>query len=466
MRKSLIGRWMLGTAGVVSALLAVLAAVCFLLIRAAYYRSAEDKLALKALASAELLRTYMEDMSLGVEAAGRELAEQFDRKDQMELQIIGRDGTVLLSSTGFLPQDVSAAEFGQQRSGEYALRHWKTSSGEHVMAVSVPIRDAAGLLAGGTRCVVSLEKLRQQLRQILLWLAAGALLVACAVTLITALFLRNLTAPLHELETAARRMALGDYQYRIVKHSDDEIGRLTDTINYMASELSEGEKAKNEFLTSVSHELRTPLTAIQGWSETLRQSGASDEETLLKGMEVIENESERLSGLVEQLLDFSRMQSRDFTLKKQKIDLLAELEEVVFLMRDRARREGIDLEYVESPGAPPMVADPARLRQVFVNLIDNAIKYSDAGGRIRVEAARIGRQIQIVVSDTGRGISPKDLPRVKERFFRVDHSTPGSGVGLAVADEIVTAHGGRMKIESTLGVGTTVTVTLPLSGSR
>ena len=261
---------------------------------------------------------------------------------------------------------------------------------------------------------------------------------------------------------AARRIALGDYDSRIEKTYNDEIGELCDTINYMAEEISAAEQMKNDFISSVSHELRTPLTAIKGWSETLQQPDVGEELTQ-KGLEVIAGEAERLSGIVEELLDFSRMQGGRMTFTFDKVDVLAELQEAVFLFRERARKEGVALQYVDSADLPPVIADRDRLKQVFINIIDNAIKYSDPGGKVRVEAARMGQHVQVVISDSGVGISPEDLPRVKSRFFKGDRSRPGSGIGLALADEIVRRHGGWIDIDSEPGVGTTVSVMLPVS---
>jgi signal transduction histidine kinase len=170
-----------------------------------------------------------------------------------------------------------------------------------------------------------------------------------------------------------------------------------------------------------------------------------------------------LAGIVEELLDFSRMQGGRMKLNFDRVDVLAELQEAVFLFRDRARREAITLQYVDSAHLPPITADRDRLKQVFINVIDNAIKYSDAGGRVRIEAVGMHEYVQVVISDSGIGISPQDLPNVKSKFYKADKTRPGSGIGLALADEIVRRHGGWLDIDSKLGVGTTVTVMLPLT---
>ena len=253
---------------------------------------------------------------------------------------------------------------------------------------------------------------------------------------------------------------MGDFDARIEKKYDDEIGDLADTVNYMAAEISRGEKMKNQFISSVSHELRTPLTAITGWSETMIESG--DPEIVKKGLQVISREATRLSGIVEELLDFSRLQNGNFELKMVQMDLLAELEETVLLFRERASREGLTVDYIENIYLPPIIGDPARLKQVFINVMDNAIKYSNPSGVIHVEARLFGSIIKIVIRDNGVGISPDALPHVKERFFRANATRPGSGIGLALADEIVRLHGGTLDIRSEEGIGTTVTIRLPV----
>ena len=300
--------------------------------------------------------------------------------------------------------------------------------------------------------------------QILLLIAVMLLFgmaVIFFVMLSSSYFVSSILNPITEIGQAARKIALGDYNSRIVKRYDDEMGDLCDTINYMASEISAAERMQNDFISSVSHELRTPLTAIKGWSETLRQAGPSDKELMNKGLDVISSEAERLSGIVEELLDFSRMQGGHMTMRFGRMAVLAELEEAVVLFRERAKRENIELVYVEGENLSPITGDKDRLKQVFINVIDNAIKYSNPGGRVRIEAVQMGGNVQIVISDSGVGIPKSDLPNIKNKFYKANRTRPGSGIGLALADEIIRRHKGRLEIDSEEGVGTTVTITLP-----
>ena len=231
----------------------------------------------------------------------------------------------------------------------------------------------------------------------------------------------------------------------------------------MADELEKNEKMKNEFISSVSHELRTPLTAIKGWAETLIDTENYDVTTMKKGMRVISSETERLSEMVEELLDFSRIQSGRFSLNIQKMDLLAELGEAALIYAEKARKEDIEFIYDEPEMLPVIYGDKNRLRQVFINVIDNAIKYSDAGGRVKIEVFAREENIMITVSDSGCGIAPEDLPMIKKKFYKANHTRRGSGIGLAVVNEIITMHNGTIDIESTLNVGTTVIITIPFN---
>ena len=275
-------------------------------------------------------------------------------------------------------------------------------------------------------------------------------------------FAGSIVRPIRQISSIARKFAMGDFSVRIENNSNDEIGDLCTAINHMADELSNAEAMKNEFISSVSHELRTPLTAIKGWAETLMIDGGGSPETMKKGVGVIVNETERLSQMVEELLDFSRMQNGHFTLQMANMDILAELGDAVLIYSDKARRESKEIIYNEPEMLPIVFGDKNRIRQVFINVIDNAVKYSSAGDTVTIKAFEENGKIIVSVADTGVGIKESDLAKVKTKFYKANHTRRGSGIGLAVADEIVTMHGGSMDIASEgEGLGTTVTITLP-----
>ena len=279
-------------------------------------------------------------------------------------------------------------------------------------------------------------------------------------------FINSIVRPLGQVEQVATRIARGDLQTRLPDTPyNDEIGRLCATINQMADDLQKTEKMKNEFISSVSHELRTPLTSIKGWLETIAAIRDPEDENYRKGLSIIGTETDRLYNMVEELLDFSRLQS-GIKLHCQKLDLVAELTDAALFMEARIHQEGLRLVYDEPEVMIPVLADPGRLRQVFINIMDNAIKYSLPGGAITLELLCDAQNAYVKIIDEGRGISPEDLENVKIKFFKGKNSVRGSGIGLAVVDEILTAMNGSVDITSTLGKGTAVCITLPLADRK
>ncbi len=465
MKKGITRRWLINGLGVIVLLLIVFELAFAMLIREYCYQSVQSQLSDRAESVADLFTQYTQDPQFEFESIARSLAENFDETDRMELQMVSPQGYVMLSSSGFAPPSEQVPEYERALAAENHLAAWHGNSeaGENIMAVSVILSDAQGKVYGGARYVTSLAGVD---RQMMTWIAVMVmvgLLIVVVVMLSSSYFVSSIINPIKEIGQTAHTIANGDYNARIEKKYDDEIGELADTINHMAQGISQGEQMKNEFIASVSHELRTPLTAITGWSETLRESGGNDDEIMQKGLQVISNEATRLSGIVEELLDFSRLQSGQLELHMVQMDVLAELEETILLFREPAAREGLTVDYIECIHLPPIMGDPARIRQVFINVMDNAIKYSAPGGVVHVEARLIGSTIKVIISDNGEGIAPESLPHVKERFYRANPVRPGSGIGLALADDIVKRHNGTLEIESAQGVGTTVTIRLPVA---
>lgn len=392
----------------------------------------------------------------------RSLVEGYEDKDKIELMAVKTDGSVDITSSGFSPEEngvMQDYEEAKKDAAGTASQIFRLSTGEKVIAVTSVI-SPRGCEYEALRMVASMKDIDHQILIISLLIAFVALSIALLMLFLGMFFIRSIVYPVIQIGDIARQFAKGDFSRRIEKTSDDELGDLCDSINYMAEELSNTEAMKNEFISSVSHELRTPLTAIKGWSETLTTIG-DDKETFKKGMRVITSETERLSQMVEELLDFSRIQDNRLTLQKDTIDILAELGETVLIYQERARALGITLNYYEPEMLPFVYGDKNRLRQVFINIVDNAIKYSDKGDTVSVEAYEENNEIVITVSDTGMGISKDDLPKIKTKFFKANHTRRGSGIGLAVADEIIQRHDGTLSINSEQGVGTTVMITLP-----
>jgi signal transduction histidine kinase len=291
--------------------------------------------------------------------------------------------------------------------------------------------------------------------------ALVGLCVIAALVFVNLHFIRTITAPVKALTDMAQRISGGSYGIQADKPRDDEIGDLFDSINEMSAEIAQGEKLQTEFISSVSHELRTPLTAITGWSETLSYDSAIQGDSR-RGVLIISKEASRLTKMVEELLEFTRIQGGRFNLNVEKMDVSAELEDAIFTYGSLLRQEGVELVY-EAPEQPlPLIeGDPERLKQVFLNILDNAAKYGRGGEKIIVSVSRAERFVRIQVRDFGPGIPAEELPHVKEKFYKGSSKERGSGIGLAVCDEIVTRHGGTLSIENAQGGGVLVTVSLP-----
>ena len=288
----------------------------------------------------------------------------------------------------------------------------------------------------------------------------AALLIVTSIT--TLLVLRTVTEPVAALTETVRRVEKGNYGAVASRRFDDEVGQLVVAFNALSAHIAASENMKTDFVASVSHELRTPLTAITGWGETLIVDEGLSAETR-RGIEIILTESRRLSKLVEELLEFTRMEDGRFTLNIKQISLDKELEETIFTYREHLRRDGIELLYTPADGTLPEVsADPERLRQVFYNILDNAAKHGGDGGKIAVSVALDGSFVRVDVRDWGSGIPADELPHVKTKFYKGQNAKQrGSGIGLSVCDEIVTYHAGQLEIKNA-DDGVMVSVKLPI----
>lgn len=455
-------RWFIQTSVIVIAFLLVTCVVGAYIVRSYYYNSVERKMLNY---SESAVDNYFESYSGNDEAFERgahSFISDFEYKSNIEVWVIDKYGHVIVSSSGFPVNSLTVIpEYESAISDINTVARWtgKMDSREKVTTLTKPILTSDNEIIGAVRYLVSLEDIDSQIGTWYFLIILVFIILVMVLLISGVVFINSIVKPIREINDTARMIADGNYDARIDHYLyKDEVGELCDAINNMAEKIKVSDKIKNDFISTVSHELRTPLTAIKGWGETLLQVADSDPMLLQRGMVVIINESSRLNGIVEELLDFSRMQSGRMSLKIEKMDVLAELDEIVFAFKDRAIREGIDLTYT-APNLPaPMDGDCDRIKQVFVNILDNALKYTKQGGKILTVAEIKDDRIKIKISDTGCGISQEDLPHVKEKFYKTNMTVHGSGIGLAVVDEIVRMHNGTIDIDSVLGQGTTVTI--------
>lgn len=455
------GRWLVNMLIVIAAILIVLEIVACVFISSVITSTAKQK-------AGEMCSGYNGLATCdyaNYQSLAREYVENFEHKDKIQIDIIDRSGSVILSTSGFaFDSQMPDYEAAKTSLSGYATYSGKSEVGEQVMSGTYILADFGSGSNGAVRWSISLEPINLRILIYQLISIALGVLIFLFSYFSGKYFINSIVRPLQEISNVSYRIAMGDFKARLEYKSDDEIGVLCDGINYMASELEQSNNLKTDFISSVSHELRTPLTAIRGWTETARLSLADgDTEVMGKALDVVQTESERLSGLVEDLLDFSRMQSGNLSVNMQSLNLTEPLVEVVNMYTELAREKQIELVLRASDSLPPVLGDRDRLKQVFINIIDNAVKYTDAGGQVLINAYTEEACVTVKVIDTGEGISQSDLDRVKEKFYRANTTVRGSGIGLAVADEIMKQHNGLLFLESTESVGTTVTVVLPLA---
>lgn len=400
----------------------------------------------------------------GFPAAARGYAQNFEYRDKIEVQIYDRRGSMLVTTNGFASEGVfrDATDYREAvTSGGEASWYGKNSNGEKVLAVTTVLPDLGYGSNGAYRVIVSMEGVMNSYAVMLTLAITVGVLMLVFFFFSGAFFINSIVRPVRDVTTTARKIADGDMKARLSVKQNNEIGELCDTINFMASELENADKLKNDFISSVSHELRTPLTAIKGWGETVRVSVGEDDEVVRHGIDIMLGEADRLSSLVEELLDFSRIESGKLTITPSVCDPISIVGDVVDMYEEIARQKKLSLVLVKPDSNENIMADRDRIKQVFINVVDNAIKYTEQGGHIVVSVFNEEACVRVTISDTGCGIPAKDINHIKEKFYKANNNVRGSGIGLAVADEIIRQHNGLLFVESTEGEGTTVTVVLP-----
>ena len=394
------------------------------------------------------------------------LVQNYASRDKLELQFVGSKGEVLASSFGlFAEETVRTSDVPralETKSTAYFVGE-NPSTGERIMTVATPMIYADGQVVGVLRFVTSTKNADRYILFGLLIVVGFAAAALALVYFSNRIFIRSIVEPVAEITDTAKRIAGGSYGVQIQKKYDDEIGELADTINDMSNKIGRSERMQSEFVSSVSHELRTPLTAITGWGETLLAGDVGPEETK-RGINIILNEAKRLTGMVEELLEFTRIQDGRFTLNVRPCDLRADFEDVIFMYGSRLKQEGIELEYEDSDDEIPEIScDPERMKQVFLNILDNAAKHGGEGKRITASMRLEGEELVTRIRDYGPGIPEEELPHVKMKFYKGSSKARGSGIGLSVCDQIVQLHGGTLTLENAPGGGTLVTVSLPIT---
>ena len=467
MRKSsgLRSRWLRNTVGVLIALGLVCVLAVTVSFAAYYYSNMESDMRHRAKSTTEFFADYLNQNYNEFYQSCINYAQGFEDRNNIELQFINAKGQLVASSYGQWAGTSPVTTEIQQAVSTRSIRPYvgvDPATGERIIAVSSPMIYSNGEVIGVLRYVSSTALIDRQIALVAVISLICMLVVVLVVVISSSVFMRSIMLPVTEITEKAKRIAGGTYGIQIEKKYNDEIGELADVINELSAQINSNEKMQTEFISSLSHELRTPLTAITGWSETLLDAPTMDPEETRRGMKIILREAKRLTEMVVDLLDFTRMQDGRMTLNMEPTELRSEFEDTVYMYGSRLAQDGIKLNYLDNDDdIPEMLCDPKRLRQVFLNILDNAAKHGGEGKRIDASIHEEGDFVAVRIRDYGPGIPEDEIPLVKRKFYKGSSKARGSGIGLAVCDEIVSMHGGTLTLENAEGGGTLVTVSLP-----
>ena len=429
-----------------------------------YYSNMQSDLENRAKTTTEFFSDYVDRGYEDFYQSCVTYTQTFEKRNTIELQFIDSEGTQIVSSYGHWAGEVPTTPEIQtavstRDTAAYVGRDPVTR--ERIIAVSCPVIYSNGEVVGVLRYVTSTYIVDMQIVLVALVSLMGLIVVLLVVVLTSYYFIHSIMTPVGQITEKAKRIASGSYGAQIQTKYDDEIGELADTINEMSAKISQNEKMQAEFISQLSHELRTPLTVINGWSETLLADEGMDADTR-QGMKIISSEAKRLTEMVMELLDFTRMQDGRMTLSVEPTDLRGEFEDTVYMYGSRLAQDGIQLNYIESDeDIPEIPCDAKRLRQVFLNIMDNAAKHGRDGKKIDTSISFENDHVVVRIRDYGPGIPEDEIPLVKKKFYKGSSKARGTGIGLAVCDEIVQLHGGTLTLENAQGGGTVVTVRLP-----
>lgn len=431
-----------------------------------YHHNVEESITNQAEISANFFKNYFSDTKLSEQAD--HLLRGFAQNTSAQVQIIDASGSLLEDSNKNKPHRSMLGYPDVKEALNGGVGRWKGSDpalhapDDTMLAIAYPLFSADEIV-GAVRYITSLTPVIATIRYIAAWFIGAGLLILALVAVLGMILSRTITGPIRELTAAADEMGEGNLSVRTSKRYQDELGTLADTLNTMASRLEQHEALKNDFISSISHEIRTPLTNIHGWVITLKSDPAKDESLWSEGLDIIDAESIRLTHLVDELLDFSKLENGRIQLALTKVELPKLLQQIITQLMPRASRLGLDLRIEMDPALPPLNIDENRMKQVLINVLDNAFKFSRPNGLVSLRAAQHDHEIHMTVQDNGQGIKASDLPHITQKFYHGNEQSSGSGLGLAICQEIMKLHQGSLEIESEWGEGTTVRLRIPLT---
>ncbi|PWA12511.1 two-component sensor histidine kinase [Pueribacillus theae] len=385
-----------------------------------------------------------------------------------EVYIVDKDGMIVADSgiAGIVAgEKIKANELATLKKGEAVDKEYHfLPSTERFLVSGKPIFNEDSF-EGGMFVMSSLDAIDQSLTQVKLLVILSGIVAFMIASGFIFVLSRKLSAPLLEMEKATRKISRGHLQTRVNISSDDEIGHLAAAINDLAVELERYRSNRQEFFATISHELRTPITYLEGYANVLKNELYETEEEKKKYLSIISDETKRLVRLINDLFELAKAEEEQLTLEKELVDVRKIIDGVIVKVSLKAEEKGLNIEKNLTKHTQLVQGDQQRMEQIFINLLENAIQYTESG-KIKVDLHEISsNQVKVTISDTGMGIPDEEIPFIFERFHRVEKSRSrdfgGTGLGLSIVKKLVEMQNGTIHVKSTLGKGTTFEVIFP-----
>lgn len=453
-------RWFLNYMVVILVIAIFLEGIFIFGIKNVFYKNINNHLQNEAKITLDFYKKYYDTNLYNI----NEMAKVFINKSSdknFELQVINLEGKILATNNKFNNKkyDEVPQKLYYQNSFKRVVNNKVTD--EKIMEFYIPIKDNNQKSIGYLKYLTSLSLVDEQINKYIIYSVLILIILMLILSILSLFFTQTIINPIEKIISATKKLADGNYNTRIDQSFDDEFKVLANSINQMAKKIQESEKSKNEFISSITHEIRTPLTSIKGWSETLKTSEKIEDEEVNIGLDIITKETERLSLMVEELLEFSKIEAGNLILEKEKFDFIRLIEEILQIYQGKFSKKNIESKFDYKKKPIIFKGDSNRLKQVIINIVENAYKFSDYNSKIEITLKEETEKIVIEIKDFGKGISKKDLDKVKEKFFKGKSKKSGSGLGLAIASQIIELHNGKLSIDSKLNKGTTVKIIIP-----
>jgi len=424
-----------------------------------YYGNASNIIMNRAKVTVEFYKKYYDTEFYDINEVAQILVNNYTDNEIAEIQILDLDGNIIESNNKFsLDDKVQIPEGIESKIVE--KRALMNLTGEKTLSIYMPLKNKSDEIVGVLRYITSLTLIDKAIYRLFLYslILLGVLMLILSV--LSLFFTRTIINPIYKIIKATEKLAKGEYNTRIKNEFKDELKTLADSVNLMAEKIQESEKSKNEFISSITHEIRTPLTSIKGWGETIITGDFSDKDEIEIGLNIIIKETDRLSSMVEELLEFSKLEAGNLILYKEKTDIILLLKDIISIYKGKFSKKKIDGVLNSEFDSLLLNIDSNRIRQVIINILENAYKFSNYNSKIIIDVKKEKKYVKIAIIDSGVGISKENLENVKKRFFKGSSKQPGSGLGLAISNEIMKLHNGEISIESKLHEGTTVNILL------